>query len=247
MFGPLLLAFSFLTRFPVAGPPAGGPKEYDENDYGNSYLFFPVVGLAIGTLLALAAASFSYIGVREDTTAFLLLVILVAATGGLHLDGAADTADGFFGGQNRDDALRIMKDSATGTFGVAAVILILIGKFAALSSILYAGNLSSIIPPLVLSRWAMSVASYSSAYPRDSGTGKSFIGRLTLQSYLLSTAIAVAIAFLFLGSGALIPIAVAALIALVIKSYSYKKIGGVTGDVLGTVNEIAELVLLAML
>jgi len=241
MFSPLLLAFSFLTRFPV-----GGRKEYGENDYGNSYIFFPVVGLAVGALLALAAAGIAYIGTREGTTAFVLLVILVAATGGLHLDGVADTADGFFGGHNRDDALRIMKDSSTGTFGAAAVILILIGKFAALWSILSIGTISSIIPALVLSRWAMSVASYNSIYPRESGTGKSFIGRLTLQSYLLSTAIAAVTAFLFLGKGALIPIAIAALIALVIKTISYRKIGGVTGDVLGTVNEITELVLLTL-
>jgi len=109
MYGPLQLAFSFLTRFPV-----GRRAEYGENDYGNSYIFFPVVGLAIGALMALAAATVSYIGTREATTAFLLLVILVAATGGLHLDGVADTADGFFGGQNRDERLRIMKESSTG-------------------------------------------------------------------------------------------------------------------------------------
>ncbi|MFQ5432331.1 MAG: adenosylcobinamide-GDP ribazoletransferase [Nitrospinota bacterium] len=241
MLSPLLLAFSFLTRFPV-----DGREEYDEDDYGNSYMFFPVVGLAVGALLALAAAGFSYIGTREGTTAFLLLVILVAATGGLHLDGVADTADGFFGGRDRNDALRIMKESSTGTFGVAAVVLILIGKFAALWSILSIGAPSSIIPALVLSRWAMSAASYKSAYPRDAGTGKSFTGRLTLQSYLISTAVAVGIAFLFAGKAALIPIAVAAVIALVVKTVSYRKIGGVTGDVLGTVNEITELVLLTL-
>jgi len=93
----------------------------------------------------------------------------------------------------------------------------------------------------------MSVASYHSAYPRDSGTGKSFIGKLTLQSYLISTAVAVGIAFLFAGNAALIPIAVAAAIAMAVKTYSYRKIGGVTGDVLGTVNEITELVLLTLL
>lgn len=241
MYGPLQLAFSFLTRFPM-----GRRAEYGENDYGNSYMFFPVVGLAIGALLALAAVGLAYIGTREATIAFLLLVILVAATGGLHLDGVADTADGFLAGRNRDDALRIMKESSSGTFGVAAVVLILIGKFAALWSILSTGALLSIIPALVLSRWAMSVASYGSAYPRDSGTGKSFIGRSTPLSYLISTGVAVAIAFAFAGKAALILIAVAAAIALVIKMVSYKKIGGVTGDVLGTVNEIAELVLLTM-
>ncbi len=240
MYGPLQLAFSFLTRFPA------GRAEYGENDYGDSYMFFPVVGLAIGALLAFAAAGLDYIGTREATIAFLLLVILVAATGGLHLDGVADTADGFLAGRGRDDALRIMKESSTGTFGVAAVVLILIGKFAALWSILSTGDLLSIIPALVLSRWAMSVASHGSAYPRDSGTGKSFIGRLTTRSYLISTAVAVGIAFAFAGKSALVLIAVAAAIALVIKMVSYKKIGGVTGDVLGTVNEIAELVLLTM-
>ena len=241
MYTPLQLAFSFLTRFPV-----GRRAEYGENDYGNSYIFFPVVGLALGALLALAAAGLSYIGTREATTAFLLLVILVAATGGLHLDGVADMADGFLAGRGRDDALRIMKESCTGTFGVAAIVLILIGKFAALWSILSTGALSAIIPPLVLSRWAISVASYRSAYPRESGTGKSFTGRLTLQSYLISTAVAAGIAFLFAGKSALILIAVAAAIALVVKTVSYKKIGGVTGDVLGAVNEIAELVLLTL-
>lgn len=241
MISALQLAFSFLTRFPV-----GRRVEYGENDYRNSYLFFPVVGLVIGILLALSAAALAFIGVREAAIAFVLLAVLVAVTGGLHIDGLADTADGFFARKDGEETLRIMKESCTGTFGVAAVVLVLVGKFAALWAILSTGVVSSIIPALVLSRWAMAVASYGSAYPREEGTGKAFVGTLTLQSYLISTAVAVAIAVLFAGKGALVLIAIAAAIALVVKAVSYRKIGGVTGDVLGAVNEICELVLLTV-
>lgn len=241
MISPLTLAFSFLTRFPV-----GRAVEYGEDDYQRSFIFFPVVGLCLGILLALSAAALAFIGVRETTTAFLLLVLLAAATGGLHLDGLADCADGFFAGKNGKDALRIMKETCTGSFGVVSLVLLLIGKFAALWTILSVGDVSSIIPALVLSRWAMAVTAYNSGYPRKSGTGKPFIGTLTLQSYLLSTAVAFAIAILFAGKGALIPIAAAAAIALLLKALSYRKIGGVTGDVLGAVNEVAELVLLSL-
>ena len=241
MIAPLKLAFSFLTRFPV-----GRGMEYGEDDYGNSFVFFPVVGLVLGICLALAAAAFTFIGVHEATIAFLLLVLLAVASGGLHLDGLADCADGFFSAKNREDSLRIMKEPCTGSFGAVSIVLVLIGKFAALWAILSIGHLSAIIPALVLSRWAMSVAAYDSGYPRESGTGKAFIGKLTLQSYLVSTAAAFAIALLFSGKDALILIAAAAAIALALKALSYRKIGGVTGDVLGAVNEVAELVLLSL-
>ncbi len=233
------LAFSFLTRFPVPGG-----KEYGEEDFHKGFLFFPVVGLAIGAVLAIAGTFLIWLGAHEAVTAFVLLAMLVVMTGGLHLDGVADTADGFFGGKDKNAALLIMKDSRAGAFGVTAVTLTLIGKFAALWAIVHSGLFLSLIVPFVLSRWAMAVVAYKAVYPREAGTGQFFVGGLTPQRFFYCSAITFALCALLAGLHSVILITVAILTACCMRLASNRKIGGVTGDVLGATDELVELLVL---
>jgi len=238
----LHLAFSFLTRLPVPTR-----EKYGEEDFKNSFIYFPVVGLAIGFMAALISAALIYAGAREFITAFLILAFIIAVTGGLHIDGLADTADGFMGGTDGRESLRIMKDSHVGSFGVAAVALVLVGKFAALWTCLETGLSLSIVVPFVLSRWVMTAVSVNARYPRRTGTGKHFVGKITMPGFALSTVLALVITVSLAGYYGILLLVVAAGVAYGFRRLSDKKIEGVTGDVLGAANEVAELVLLSLI
>ena len=123
------LALQLLTRLPV--PSSSRPPRPEE--LGLSVLFFPVVGLLIGALLA-GLHTVLWL-VDPGVLAALVLAMWVLLTGGLHLDGLADTADAWIGGQgHRDRTLAIMKDSRSGPIAIVAVVLVLLAKFAALQA-----------------------------------------------------------------------------------------------------------------
>lgn len=241
MLNPLRLALSTLTRLP------GGPGKIEESDFKNSFVWFPLVGGALGLALWGMSAAAHWAGIGNGITAFFLLLFLAMVTGGLHLDGLSDTADAFFSGKGREEMLRIMKESCSGPFGNAAVTLVLIGKYAALLHLLNAGRETSVIAALAFSRWGMVVASFRAHYPRPGGTGMSFIGKPTFP--LLAGSLAVAAAVSFPAAGWRMGAAFAATLActLFLRREADSKIGGVTGDVLGAVNETAELAALLAL
>ncbi|MCA1607526.1 MAG: adenosylcobinamide-GDP ribazoletransferase, partial [Acidobacteria bacterium] len=126
---PFLVALQFLTRLPVhlAEPP-------DEREIGQSLLYYPLVGLLLGLMLAALAWA-----MRDSSSmlhAALLLAMWVLMTGALHLDGFADSADAWVGGQgSRERTLAIMKDPYCGPAGAVALILLLLVKLAALEAL----------------------------------------------------------------------------------------------------------------
>lgn len=134
MFRPLLLALSFLTLFP-----AGGRTEYRDSDFGRSVIYFPVIGFILGTIALYGAEYLFSLGMKPGVTAFIIIVYLQVVTRALHMDGLADTIDGFFGGKGSEDALRIMKDPSTGPFGITAIVIVLLGTYIALEADLAGG------------------------------------------------------------------------------------------------------------
>ncbi|HQJ31558.1 MAG TPA: adenosylcobinamide-GDP ribazoletransferase, partial [Syntrophales bacterium] len=114
----LLAAFQFLTTIPLPGGKGTG-----EGDIAGSLPFFPVVGLLIGMAAAAGDFVFSLL-FPPGVAAVLTVLLLVLITGGLHLDGLADTADGIFSVRNRERMLEIMRDSRIGTMGVLAVVFV---------------------------------------------------------------------------------------------------------------------------
>ena len=123
----LLVALQFLTIIPfkIKG-------KVDDNDLGRSLIYFPIVGLLIG--LILAGIAYFAAPIPPLVTSALILIAWGVITGGIHLDGFADTCDGFYGNRPKEDILRIMRDSRIGTMGAVGVALILLFKFAVLSS-----------------------------------------------------------------------------------------------------------------
>src|SRR5262249_50558363 len=158
----LLCAIAFLTRVPV-------PLAFDAVDIGRASLAFPLVGAGLG------AASFGLALTLARLPAGVVAVLLVAfsalLTGGLHLDGLADSAGGFGGGRSREHALEIMRDHSIGAFGATALGLLLLLKVAALASL--GASWRPLLLAPILARWASVPLSAALPNARGSGLGAS--------------------------------------------------------------------------
>jgi adenosylcobinamide-GDP ribazoletransferase len=233
----VVAAFAFLTRFPVrAAPPS-------DTDLGRSVTFFPLVGLVLGLLLTAAASA---VGGRlaPGVTAVLLVALLAAATGGLHLDGLADVFDGVGGGRgDRARTLEIMRDSRVGAHGAAALALLLLAKTLALAQLIERRDLSAVLAFPAIARWAAAPAIALFPYARPEGLGRAFSGEAGAWQVAGATLIAAPIA---LASGArlLLPAAAALMAVALVALWLTRRLGGLTGDAYGAAIEMAEVAFL---
>lgn len=225
-------ALQFLTLCPW-------PKRVTRSaeEVGRSAMFFPVIGFALGSILVLIDAllqPFSDSGLLSA----ILVTALVVATRGLHLDGLADTFDGLGAGGDRERVLRIMDDSHTGVFGVAAIVLVLSIKAQALQSV-GDGRWRALLMAPLLSRWAMVLFAYRSTAAKE-GLGSMFIANMEARQFLSAAFVTL---FLAVAIQPIIGIALMAgvtVFALLCKFYFHRRLGGVTGDTFGAVEELSE-------
>ena len=250
MIKPLSISLGFLTVLPI---PVKG--ELRPADMGKAMAFFPIAGAVIGGILISADVVLSSIlpGAVVD---FILIAVLALITGGIHLDGLADTCDGLYGGKTREDALSIMKDSRVGAIGAVGLIIIIGLKYTALLS--YSQAYPQALPQGVkyaalllmplLSRWSMVLTACLSVYARMSGgTGKDFVETVSPLSLLTATIFASVAAGVMMGwRGGIVMLFVGG-ITLIGVIYFKKRLGGVTGDVLGAVNEVNEVMVLLVI
>ena len=231
------LAWQFLTILPGRIKDA----EIGHRDLGRSAAYYPLVGLLLGMILwgTFGLLSHAFPRTLCDGLTILLLVIL---TGALHLDGLADTLDGLAAGQSAAERLQIMRDHRVGTFGAVGLILILGIKFLALNSLPEEVLGKTLLVALALSRWSMVQLIYRAPYARpEGGLGKIFKENVQKREMILATAFSLIVAvFLFRFWGALLWLAVG-FSALGIQVFFKRKIGGITGDVLGAANEVHEV------
>jgi adenosylcobinamide-GDP ribazoletransferase len=163
-FRQFLVALQFLT----IAPPLHGGDPWPE-DIGLSVAFYPVVGALIGALLwGIGAILFGR--VSREIGAFLLLLIWVASTGALHVDGFLDTVDGLFGGMTPERRLEIMHDVHYGSFAFAGGALLFLGKFVSLQAI---GSPVDLLLAPIVGRWGMVLTIWALPYARKEGLGKS--------------------------------------------------------------------------
>lgn len=241
LWAELRIAGSFLTRFPVAGN-----VPCDSLRLGRSMAFFPAVGLILGLLLAGADRGLAVFLPRAVTDG-LLVLLLVLATGALHLDGLADTVDGLAGGRDRESALRIMKDSRVGAMGAIALVMALLLKYLALHSIPEEFKGAALVLAPSAGRWAPVVLAAFSPYVRPGGGTGAFSDHVGKREILIATATVSAAALGLFGIRALLLLPLLALTAAGLFLYFRKKLGGVTGDVLGASVEIVEVLTLMLL
>jgi adenosylcobinamide-GDP ribazoletransferase len=235
----LPLALTFLTKIPWPRPVVAEPE-----DLARSLFWFPWVGVILG-LIWLGSWSIFLKMLPHPAAAALLVCLMVWITGGLHLDGLADTMDGLGGGQDPEARRRIMKDSRVGTFGVLALILVLLLKFSFFLTAADQGWRSEFILFPVLSRWGMVYLAYRSDYARpEGGLGQAMTTGVNPRVAAGASFSAVILAMLLLGFKGLVLWAGAGALVFLGSRYFRKALGGVTGDVLGAANEILEVAVL---
>lgn len=236
-FHAVALALSFLTVIPVPSRWLGGIGPID---LARSFSCFPLIGLLLGAVASLPVASFAQRG-TPLLHAALIVALLCLLTRALHLDGLADVADGFGGGYTPERRLEIMKDSRTGSFGVAAILFIVLLKIAALDSLLEHGLLGAIPLGTTLSRFAMVATAYRSPYARkEGGLGKSFVEHISTRHLGVAWILTFTLSIWLSGLMALGAIVAILILVALTRLISRRMIGGVTGDVLGAVNEASE-------
>ncbi|MEN7972867.1 MAG: adenosylcobinamide-GDP ribazoletransferase [Verrucomicrobiota bacterium] len=226
-------AMRTLTAIPVPGKDC---EKYEDVLYA-----FPLVGLVLGAILLLIAQTTGWLPIA--VVAVLMLVIQTLLTRGFHLDGIADAADGFGGGYTKERSLEIMKDSQIGAFGSIALVLTLLMKAALFFSLLQADAAWCIVAAMVVSRTAQVFQCVTLPYARPSGTAAASVQQATTRH--LGVALALCAALLLLKGIiglALLPIGLAA--AFLWGLYCKKRVGGITGDLLGATNEGVEITVL---
>jgi adenosylcobinamide-GDP ribazoletransferase len=229
----------FLTGIPVPLK-----RELSAEQLGKATAFFPLVGLALGGILAGLNWVFNLF-LPAGVVDILLIVSLVALTGAMHLDGFADTCDGMAGHKPVEERWKVMHDSRTGAFGVVGIALLLITKYVTLTSIPAANMTAALLFVPVASRWAMVYAIFAFRYARPQGLGLAYKNATRWPQFVIATILTLAIAAalypLFAYAGFLI-FAGILIVATILGFYFRYKFAGQTGDTYGATNEVCEVI-----
>ena len=235
-----LQAVRFLTTIPI--PSRKAPTA--EAVVGSAY--FPLVGVLIGGLLVLAAKLLTSLW-SAQLVSVILAVVWVVLTGGIHLDGLADTSDAILSRRTRTQKLAIMKDSAVGTFGVLVLFCALLLKASFLNELSTSLQLQALVLAPALGRWALVQAAFFYPAAREEGMGRFFSEHIRTRDFVIATLLMVGLAFLLLSFwGVVVFGGIWLMAALINRSFS-KALGGLTGDTYGALCEISEVAALAMI
>jgi adenosylcobinamide-GDP ribazoletransferase len=229
-------------------------KGKDCKDPATALYWYPLVGafLSIMALIPIIIINLiiyhSIFCINSDAKLLesaLFVALLAYGSRGFHLDGLADTFDGFGGGYTKDRIMEIMKDSRVGSFGASALICLLMLKAVALSTVIES-NILIVISVVMIGRSSLTLQCYISNYAKEYGLAKEVCDRANIK-HLLVNFIFLLIPFYMLYIYGYLNIAIALFITMivttiVINRISYKKIGGITGDILGCTAESVELV-----
>jgi adenosylcobinamide-GDP ribazoletransferase len=228
----LLAALQFLTVIPVK-------RRFSAKQLGRSTAYFPVVGIVIGLILAALNYLLSLV-LPSGVVNALLVVSLVVLSGGLHLDGLADTCDGLAKHGTPDERRRVMHDSRVGGFGVIGIALVLLVKYVSLNSLPSSLVMFSLIIAPIISRWTMVYAIFAYPYGRASGLGKAFKEATGWQELVIATIVTLALAAGLLKLAGVAILFAVWLLTMTIAIYLKRKFAGLTGDTYGAINEVAE-------
>lgn len=204
--------------------------------------WYPMVGCLLGALLAAADVVLAQV-FSSQVTNVLLILLLVAVTRGLHQDGLADMVDGLAGGRTAHARLTIMKDAHIGAIGAAGLFLALGMRWAGLNAVPAGEHIAVLISMPVVGRWAMVVGSFHVTYARpEGGLAQPFLAHVTWKHLCAATITAGLVLALLLGPwAALGSLLIGATLIRLSTAWFHRMFGGVTGDLLGATNEVAEI------
>lgn len=234
----ILSGFALLTRLPLPDHRSTGAA---------SAWAWPLVGAALGAAAAALASAALWLGVTPGVTAVLVLAFGAMLTGGLHEDGLSDTADGLFGGWTKARRLEIMKDSRVGSYGVLALVLVVLARWSALTALLvFGGHWAALVATGALSRAPMALI--MALLPNARGEGLSHAtGQPAPGIALAALGLGLAIAVALTGWTGIAMAAAALGAGAVLSASALRRIGGQTGDILGASQQLAEVACLAVL
>ncbi len=233
---PFWLALQFLTRLPTP------QVEMNDSDLGRSSLYYPLVGFIIGVILWVI--SLLLVEQSNMLSAIIILTVWVLLSGGLHLDGLSDSADGWLGGTgNREKILHIMKDSHAGPAAIVAIFLVLLAKFAGLSVLLsHEATFMLIIIP-ILGRTSILLLFLTTPYARQGGIGETMSQHLPRKSAHVIWITVITI-LLLTGIPGFITCFWIIVAGYLLRRLMLRQIGGTTGDTAGAMIEIIETIAL---
>ena len=217
--------------------------DWRDEDFSRSVPYFPLVGLVIGSLLAVVNYSLFYIETPLFLRVTLLLLAEIIITGGLMYDGFMDTADGVFSARSRERMLEIMKDSHVGSNAVLAIIILLLLKIAAYLELSGETLTWVLLTMSVATRTFMVVFIVNFPYARKEGIGHMF----TKYAKPFYTYIAFAVCAGIIAACGLQYLAVAGIcftVTLIIAQYLKTQLGGLTGDTYGALTECGNVIYL---
>ena len=236
-----LIALQFLTRLPIRLPGMPAPAAV-----GRSLLSYPLVGLLIGALLL--SVQWALQEQPPALQAALLLALWVGLSGGLHLDGLADSADAWAGGLgDRERTLAIMQDPRSGPIAVVVLVLVLLLKFAALLTLLQADQPLALLLAPWIARGLLPLLFLSTPYVRPGGLGAllaAHLPRRELPWWLAGHAL---LLIVLSGWTGLLALLAALLVFAGLRRLMCQRLGGTTGDTAGALVELAEAAVLLFL
>lgn len=240
---PFLVALQFLTRLPISLSRAPSAREMVLQ-----LVWYPAVGWLFGAwALALWFAFHHFGSTHAPLYGWGIVVGWVLLSGGFHLDGLADTADGLGSGRRGAEAGAIMKDSRIGSMGAVGLVLVLGGKWLAVSELVQAQHGWALLLAPALGRWFGVLVAFLGQSPPwvKSGLGQQVVGKLGWKGMVLSSVVALGpLAWLAWPWGWVAPLLASAVVTLGLYRKVQTVVGGVTGDVLGATMELSEMAFL---
>ncbi len=228
-----LMGLQFLTRIPIT-------VRWDSDEYKRSIAFFPLVGAVIGLILVILDIGLLYF-LPRSIGSVLVITAGIVLTGGMHLDGLGDTADGIFGGLDKKSRLEIMRDSNIGIYALLAVVSAIALKISTLAYLPFPYRIYALIIGPTLGKWGMVYSSLMGVYPRKEGLGKVFTNAVGAREISIATVTSLLITIGLLGVNS-VPILTGTFLSVFFGlKFFLSRIGGVTGDTHGAMNEIIEI------
>jgi adenosylcobinamide-GDP ribazoletransferase len=231
-FRAALAALTIVARSPDPRPPIG-----------SSALFYPVVGLAIGAVVAVFDWTLSAF-LSQEMISVLLVGALALISGGRQLEGFANTADGLIGFRGREWAMATMRDRRLGTSGAAAIFFLLILKVRSLDLVSEPIRHAGVLLPPMVGRWAMVVLARGSSDASVAGGVRKLEEGITMRELALSTALVFLVLAVTTEALGLLVLIAAGALAAGLRVYFHRRLGGITSQSLDAAAEAAETVAL---
>lgn len=232
---------SFLTILPVPTYNKMLPQE----EFSKGILYYTAIGLLVGLIDYVCYGAMVFFLKLPFMGAVLAVLSETIVTGGFHLDGLADTCDGFFSARKKEKMLEIMKDSRVGTNGAIALLFDIILKITFLVTMVERDGYLAVLLAPVAGKMATPILMKSNYAREQSGLGSLYLTQKYTKYMITCVLIGIALLAGFLQIDSILPILTVLLFAFLFREYCQYKIGGMTGDTLGAGYELSEIVFLA--